>query len=306
MATRDRGRCDVTGPKPAWVGRRAAVGVMVLTAGMAACGEDRVDVTEVLGEACLDARDQLAAVPAPADDSSDVGFLEAAGEAAATAADAGEELVGLGDDQTIADLVQHLRRFPGAGDADQLPGVAYEAIAVIDRIDGFAEALIVPECGAATWRPADWRAMAARSGGQPDEAAFRRDLNQLCEATFPNPSHLTGGTPLLEALGGGPNGGNEPGDATEVKALVLERLNTVSNRPSGVARFIREFSSGLPDQRPSDDLEDEHVALLAAFMHVDTAVPNVVPRDPSPDVRDRVFLALDELEDAWQALDITC
>lgn len=279
---------------------------MVLAAGLAGCDEAPVDVAEVLTAACVDARDHLADVPAPVDEDSDLVFLQATDEATQTVALAAEELIALGDDRSIADLVGHLRRFPGGSDADRLPGVAYEASAAIIRIDGLAEALVVPECRAAMWRPADWHAMTRRPGAQPDEDVFRQDLNRLCAATFPNPSLLADGMPLLQALVAGPDGGDEPGDSDAVKARVLARLNTVSNRPAAAPRFIREFADGLPELLPSDGLEGEHVALLAAFMHMDAAVPSVLPRDPAPHVRDRVYRALDELEEAWHPLGITC
>ena len=293
-------------PKPAWTGRPAIVGATVLAAALAACDEAPVEVAEVLTAACVDARDHLADVPAPVDEDSDLVFLEAADEAAQTVALAAEDLVTLGDDRSIADLVRHLRRFPRISDADRLPGVAYEASAAIIRIDRLAAELVVPECGAAMWRPADWHAMTTRPVTQTDEGVFREDLNRLCAATFPNPSLLADRMPLLQALVAGPDGGDEPGDSDAVKARVLARLNTVSSRPADAARFIREFSSGLSDLRPSDDLVSEYVALLAAFMHVDAAVPSALSRDPPPDVRDRVYLALDELEQAWHPLGITC
>lgn len=292
----------MTARKPAWSGRHAIAGAAALAVGLAACGEEPANVSEVLTEACGDAREQFAAVPAPLDQGSDSAFLEAADQAAGTVVEAAEDLVGLSDDRSIADLIEHLRRFPDGSDADRLPRVAYETSAAIVRIDGLADTLAVPECGAATWRAADWRAMAAERGTQADEAVFRQDLNRLCAATFPDPSALADETPLLEALVERSNAGDED----DVRADVLERLNTVSNKSSDVPRFIREFSDGLRSLRPSADAEDGYVALLAAFLHMDTAVPNTLARDPSPDVRERVYAALDELEDAWHALDITC
>lgn len=110
-------------PKPAWTGRPAIVGATVLAAALAACDEAPVEVAEVLTAACVDARDHLADVPAPVDEDSDLVFLEAADEAAQTVALAAEDLVTLGDDRSIADLVRHLRRFPRISDADRLPGV---------------------------------------------------------------------------------------------------------------------------------------------------------------------------------------
>jgi hypothetical protein len=102
------------------------------------------------------------------------------------------------------------------------------------------------------------------------------------------------------------DGRDEDQDAADVRVGVLVRLDTVSNTSSDVPQFIREFSDGLRSLQPSADAEDGYVALLAAFLHMDTAVPNTLARDPSQDVRDRVYAALDDLEDAWHALDITC
>lgn len=299
-------RGPMTARRPAWSGRHAIAGAAALAVGLAACGEEPANVSEVLTEACGDAREQLAAVPAPLNEGSDTAFLEAADQAAGTVVQAAEDLVALGDDRSIADLIEHLRRFPDGSDADRLPRVAYETSAAIVRIDVLADTLAVPECGAATWRPADWRAMAAERGTQADEAVFRQDLNRLCAATFPDPSALADETPLLEALVERSNGGDEDQDPTDVRADVLERLNTVSNKSSDVPQFIREFSDGLRSLQPSAAAADGYVALLAAFLHIDTAVPNTLARDPSQDVRDRVYAALDDLEDAWHALDITC
>jgi hypothetical protein len=45
---------------------------------------------------------------------------------------------------------------------------------------------------------------------------------------------------------------------------------------------------------------------LAAFTELDSAIPSVMPRDPTPAVRERVYAALDQLEAAWHGLSISC
>ena len=274
----------------------------LLALALAACTEAPPSVADALTDACIDAGDVLAAAPRPADIDSDIAFMEHSQAAAQTVAGIADDLAARGDDRTIADLAWQLHRFPAPGSGDEVLGTAHEAQAAIFRIDGFAQTLRARRCSAATWRPAGWRAMVGRHGRRPDEVTFRRQLDQLCADTFPEPSQLAGGVPLLDALGAD----IAAGSSDDVKARVIARLNTVTARPSEVSRFITDFSAELPQLQPSANLEHEYIALLAAFMRLDSAVPSAMPRDPRPDVRERVDAALDELQHAWEALDITC
>jgi hypothetical protein len=277
-------------------------GPAVLAVALAACTEAPPSVADALTDACIDAGDVLAAAPRPADLDSDVAFMEHSQEAAQTVAAIADDLATRGDDRTIADLAWQLHRFPAPGSADEVVGTAHEAQAAIVRIDGFAHTLRVGRCSAATWRPAGWRAMVGRRRQRPDEVSFRRQLDRLCAETFPEPSQLAGGVRLLDAMGADIAAG--PSD--DVKARVIARLSTVTARPSEVSRFITDFSAELPRLQPSASLEREYIALLAAFMRLDSAVPSAMPRTPRHDVRERVDAALDELQHAWEALDITC
>jgi hypothetical protein len=283
--------------------RRAGMATAaVLAVMLVACGQVPQSVGDVLSQACADARDRLASAPSPVDAGSDTAFVTASREAAATVASVADDMASRGDDPTIADLAWQLHRLSTPSVADEVLSTAHEAQAGIVRIDRLAQTLQVPACGAATWRPAGWRAVAGRHGRRPDDVAFRRQLDRLCAETFPEPSQLAGGVPLLEALvadiAAGPSG--------DVKARVIARLNTVNTRPSDAARFISEFSNELPQLQPSADLERDYLALLAAFMRLDSAVPSAMPKDPPPAVRERVDGALDELQHAWDALDIAC
>jgi hypothetical protein len=289
-------------------GRRAVfAGSAALVAVMAACGEAPVSVGEALREACADARDRLATAPDPNDIDSDAAFLETSKDAANAVGDVADDLADRGDDSTIADLAWQLHRIPASTDPDQAMRAAHEANAAILRIDGFAQALRLPECGAATWRPTAWRAMADRHGGRPSDAAFRSAIDHLCAETFPRPSLLADGASLLRNLVTDHGGGVALGDAPdETKERLLRRLNTVSNRPSEAARFIRDFSNGLPAIHPSQALDAEYTSLLAAFTELDSAIPSVMSREPTPAVRERVYAALDQLEAAWDGLSISC
>lgn len=282
----------------------AIAGSAVLAAMLAACGDGPPNVAEALADGCTDARGLFAVAPTPVDADADAAFIEASREATQTAADVADNQAARGDDRTIAELAWQLHRFPTATSADEVLGVAHEAQAAIVRIEGFAQTLQVHECGAATWRPADWRIMAGRHADRPNDAAFRRQLDQLCAETFPDPFALADDLPLLNALVADTPA--RDGSPDEVKARVIARLNTVTTGPSEAARFIRDFSSGLPQIRPSANLEREYIALLAAFMGLDSAVPRAMPNDPPPEVRERVNAALDDLQNAWEALEITC
>jgi hypothetical protein len=304
----DRLRRAETGGGPAAANRCSRrnricgwAGFAALAVGLAACGEAEVDVTETLTEACTEARQILADAPTPADADSESAFVDASREATQTVATEIEDLGEQVDDPTLADMAWQLNNFPQPTDDEELLGVAHEASAAIVRLDRFAEALGVSQCGAPTWRPADWRAMADRLKEQQSEEAFRADLNQLCAETFPNPARLADGTALLNAL---VDSGQE--ESEDVIAGLLSRLHGLSNRPAEARRFLREFSGALPEMNPSENLEDDYLALLGAFIHVDSVVPNVIPDEPSTEFRRRVDPAFEELERAWGALDITC
>jgi hypothetical protein len=286
------------GSASSWRNRIAGFAALVL--GLTACGEGALDVTETLTDACNEARQTLADAPTPADAGSEEAFLTATREATETVATAIGELGDQVDDRTLADMAWQLNNFPTSVNGDDLLGVAHVASAAIVRIDGFAEALGVSECGAPTWRPADWRAMADRLKEEQSEEAFRADLNQLCVQTFENAPLLAEGTPLLEALVG------ESGQGDEVMDRLLPRLNSVNNRPAEARKFLHEFSDALPGMSPSENLEDDYLALVGAFIEVDAVVPNVIPDEPSADLRRRVEPAFEELQRAWGALDITC
>jgi hypothetical protein len=274
----------------------------MLAAVLVACAQAPQSVSDVLSHACGDARDQLAAAPAPVDTDTDTAFTTASQHAAATVASVADDIAARGDDPTIADLAWQLHRLSTTRVADQPLATAHEAQAGIMRIDDLAQTLQIPACQATTWRPASWRAIADRHEPRPDDTVFRHQLDRLCAQTFPEPSLLTTGTPLLDAL---------VADATtnpthDAKTRVITRLNTVNTRPSQTARFINEFSNQLPQLQPSTNLEHDYHALLAAFMRLDSAVPSAMPNNPPPDIRERVNAALDELQHTWDTLNITC
>jgi hypothetical protein len=277
---------------------------LALVIGVAACGEAPADATDILSTACAEARDVFAAAPAPADADSEAAFLEASDQAVGVVQDAIGELSG-GADASIADLSWQLDDFPTSSDSAAPLVRAQRASAAIVRIDRFAEALSMPGCGAATWRPADWRTLAGRHKEDRTEAEYQESLNLLCSDTFPNPSLLRNGRPLLEALAatGESGGGAAPDD---LQARVLARLNSTSDRGSRAGRFLRDFSRQLPELSPPDTLERQHISLIAAFMHIDSVLPNVIPDDPPTELRSRTDPAFDELEEAWGALEITC
>jgi hypothetical protein len=282
------------------------VGTATLVAVLAACSNAPPSVSEALSEACADARRGLASAPAPTGPESEAAFRRAADEATRIVGDVADEVAHRGDDRTIADLAWQLHRFPSARDESSLRA-AHEASAAIVRIDRFARTLDVPECGAATWRPADWRALADRLAERPSEDEFRRDLNELCEETFPNPSLLSAGVPLLTALVADPKANAGAIDLQEnVKGRLIPRLRPASDRPGDTRRFLTALSNDLPELQPPESLDDEYVALLSALIGLDAAVPRAMPRDPPPAVREHLGAALDELEQAWEALDITC
>jgi hypothetical protein len=271
---------------------------------LVACGAQPVRVADTLANACSDARDRLATAPAPTDVASLTAFVDASAEAARAVARAANDVADRGDDQTIADLAWQLHRFPGSsGYPEEVLGIAHEASAAIIRIDRFAEILQVPECGAATWRPADWRALAVWHGNRPGDAGFRREIDRLCAKTFPNPSLLARGVPLLEALVADVPVNGEPDG---VKVRVIRRLSRMTGQQSDAARFVREFGDELPQIQPSANLERRYLALLTAFMELESVVPRAMPRDPPPPVQERVGAALDDLERAWHDLAITC
>jgi hypothetical protein len=276
-------------------------GSAALVVGLTACGDGALDVTATLDEACAEARETFADAPTPANANSEVAFVEGAQEAAQTVVDVIDELSQQVDDRTLADMSWQLNNFPGSADGGELLGVAHEASAAIIRLNGFAEALSVSECEAPTWRPADWHAMADRLEEARSEEDFHADLNRLCAETFPNPTQLAQGTPLLTALVGGSDDPSE-----DVVATLLSRLTSLNNRPAEARRFLRDFSDALPELSPPESLESDYFALLAAFIHVDAVVPNVIPNDPSAQFRRRVDPAFTELEAAWDDLGITC
>jgi hypothetical protein len=248
----------------------------------------------------------VASAPTPVDPGAERAFRQASDQATRAVADVADELAGRGDDQTIAALAWQLHRFPTANEDHSLRA-AHEASAAIVRIDRFARTLEVPECGAATWRSVDWRALANRLEARPSDDEFQKTLNQRCEENFPNPSLLRAGVPLLAALVADPKADPATIDLRQdVKRRLLPRLRTVTGRPGETRRFLTAFANDLPELQPSVKLEHEHVALIAAFMGLDAAVPRGMPRDPPPAVRERVEAALDELERTWEDLDITC
>ena len=276
---------------------------------LGACGSAPPTVADTLRAACTEARQQVAAAPEPADRATEAAFMAASRDATRAVARVADDLATRGDDRTVAHLAWQLYRFPIASGRDDVLATAHEAGAAILRIDGLARALGIGTCGAGTWRPAAWRAIAERRGARPDDAAFRRELARLCAATFPEPALLDDGVPLLAAMvaagDAGAGGGDGDGDL-EVKRRVVARLNSVTARPSATSAFVSDFSNELPRLRPSAALEDGYTALLAAFLHLDAAVPHAMPRDPPPHVREPVYAALDELQQAWEALGVTC
>lgn len=272
------------------------VGMLILTG----CNEAAADPDDSLSVACTEAEQVFADAPVPADDGSREQFLQAAGEATTIVQDAIDDLEDAVDEQALEDMRWQLDNFPHeAGDEDVVLRVAHEASAAIVRIDRFAEALNVTECGAATWRPADWRAMAARVAGEPAEEQFRQQVDQLCAQTFPEPELLASGEPLLSSLVGG-------AEDDAVTDELLSRLNSLDNRPAAAGRFLRDFSDGLVEIQPSGNLESEYTALVAAFTGIDAVVPRVVPENPSPEFTTRIEAAFEELEQAWSDMDISC
>lgn len=287
-------------------------GVLALVVLAAGCADSPPDAGEEVAAACQQAREDFAAAPAPADDGAQNAFLDASAEAvqrvSVAIAELPENAVGLDDrdvERTLSDMAWQLNNFPSASGGTPVLETAHTARAAIVRLDRFAERLDLSECGAATWRPGDWRTLSDRLQDDTDEDAFRQQLNRLCAETFPNPTMLAEGRPLLEALAANPTG-DDSGPAEDVKGQILARLNTLNDRPADAGRFIRDFSRGLPALNPSDDLDAEYAALLAAFISLESAVPKVVPRNPDPEFRRRVDAALEELEDAWSALEIRC
>jgi len=281
-------------------------GITALIMVLASCRQAPQSVSEALTEACTDARERLASAPPPTDPDTEAAFRRAAEEATQVVGDVADGLADQGDDQTIADLAWQLHRFPSAGQEQSLAN-AHEARAAILRIDRFAHMLEIPDCGAATWRPADWRAIADRLADSQSNEEFRQDLNRLCEETFPEPSLLRDGVPLLTAMVANPGASAPTIDVREdPKDRLVRRLRPSSDRPGDTRRFLTAFSNELPELQPSSNLDDEYLALLAALLGLDAAIPRGMPREPLPAVRERVNEALDQLEDAWQALDITC
>ena len=276
-------------------------GFAALVVGLTACGDGALDVTATLDEACAAARETFADAPAPANANSEVAFVEGAQEAAQTVVDVIDELSQQVNDRTLADMSWQLNNFPGSADGGELLGVAHQASAAILRLNSFAEALSVSECEAPTWRPADWHAMADRLGPERSEEEFHADLDRLCVETFPNPTQLVQGTPLLTAL---VDGSDDPSE--DVVATLLSRLTSLNNRPAEAHRFLRDFSEALPELSPPESLEPDYLAMLAAFIHVDAVVPNVIPNDPPAQFRRRVDPAFSELEAAWADIGITC
>jgi hypothetical protein len=273
---------------------------------LTACGQAPQTVSEALSEVCAEAHATLASAPTPTHPNAQMAFRRAAEEATQLVGDVTDELAVRGDDQTIADLAWQLHRFPSIREDEPLRA-AHEASAAIVRIDRFARTLEVPDCGAATWRPVDWQAFADRLAARPSDSAFRQTINRLCDDTFPNPSLLRTGVPLLAALAAEPSATAATIDVEEnVKSRLLPRLRTVSGRPGDTRRFLTRFANGVTELQPSDELREEHLALVVAFMGLDATVPRGMPRDPPPAVRERVGAALEELEAAWEELDITC
>jgi hypothetical protein len=264
-----------------------------LAAVLAACADDPPTVADLLADACAQARDDIAAAPAPGDADTDAEFVNISRQAASAVGRVAQDLADRGDDTTIADLAWQLHRFPEVANGGQSLAVAQEASAAIVRLDQFADRLQIPECGAATWRPADWRALADRHGDRLRASAFRLRMNRLCAETFPEPSLLAEGTPLLEALVPDANARAGSQDAAGgIRTELIARLNTLSDRQSHTAMFLRDFAEGQPQIRP--------------FKNVESAVPRAMPRDPPPLVRERLGAAFDELQSTWDALDITC
>jgi hypothetical protein len=254
---------------------------------------------------CAEARDIFAAAPAPADADSEAAFIAASDRAVGVVRDALDDLFDEMDDPNAAALSWQVNNFPSMTNSDEVLAVAQRASAAIIRIDRFAAALGMPGCGAATWRPADWRTIAGRHKKDQTEAQFRGDLNRICAGSFPNPALLEGGRPLLEALAATDASG-DTGGADEIKERLLSRLSNLSNRPSATGRFMRDFPRRLPELSPPDTLEREHTSLIAAFMDVESVLPNVIPQNPSQEFRSHTDPAFDELEEAWGALEITC
>jgi hypothetical protein len=269
---------------------------------MTACGEAATDPLETLAEACADARDTFAAAPTPADRNSQAAFLEASDEVTQTVAGVVNDVEDQIEDPALADLSWQLSNFPQGSASDDLLGVAHLASAGITRLDRFAQELGVPNCAAATWRPADWRAMADRLKDEQSEADFMAQVDQLCADTFPDPAALADGGPLLEALAVRA----EDQSTEDTTAQVLPLLGSINDRPSDAARFIRDFSQRLPQMSPPENVEAEYIALLAAFIELQAVIPRVLPRNPTPEFEQRASAALEDLEAAWADLGITC
>jgi hypothetical protein len=279
-------------------------GVVALAVGLAGCSEAPVDVTETLAQACSDAREAFAAAPTPADEQSQAEFLEASGQATQAVAGVIEDLMEQVNDVGLSDMAWQLNNFPTPTQGREVLAVAHGASAAIMRLDRLAEDVGVSQCGAPTWRPADWRALADRIKADQSEPAFRDQLNRLCAETFPNPPMLQNGTSLLNALVANPDGGGTSSE--DVTAQLLDRLNNLTGRHAAASDFLRDFSRDLPALSPSENLEADYLALVTAFMGLEAVLPRVIPNDPSPEFRRRVDPAFDELDRAWGALGITC
>ena len=283
---------------------RCLAGLVAVVTGLAGCSEAPVDVTDTLAQACSDAREAFAAAPTPADDQTQAEFLEASAQATQAVAGVVDELLQQVNDVGLSDLAWQLNNFPAPTEGQEVLAVAHGASAAIMRLDRLAEDVGVSQCGAPTWRPADWRALADRIKADQSEPAFRQQLNRLCAETFPNPPMLANGTSLLNALVANPDGG---GSASEdVTAQLLDRLNNLTGRSAAASDFLRDFSHRLPALSPSESLEADYLALVAAFMGVEAVLPRVIPNEPSQELRGRVEPAFEELDRAWGALGITC
>jgi hypothetical protein len=283
---------------------RCVAGLTALVVGLSGCGEDPVDATEALAQACSDAREAFAAAPTPADEQSQAEFLEASSEATQAVAGVIDGLMDQAPESGLADLAWQLNNFPRPTEGQAVLAVAHGASAAIMRLDRLAEDVGVSQCGAPTWRPADWRALADRLKQDQSESAFRDQLNQLCAATFPNPRMLENGTSLLNALVANPDGsGSAPED---VVGQLLQRLNNLTGRAAAASDFLRDFSRGLLELSPSENLEADYLSLVSAFIGIEAVLPRVIPNDPSQDFRRQVDPAFEELDRAWGALGITC
>lgn len=279
------------------------VAPMMVVFVMTSCGEAAADPAESLSDVCGEVRDSFASAPTPVDRRSQRAFVEASAEATQTVSDVVDDVADELDGPARADLAWQLNNFPQSGNADELLGVAQQASAAITRIDRFAQELGVPDCGAATWRPADWRAMADQLKEDQNEVEFLAQVDQLCAETFPDPTLLAEGAPLLDALA---VRAADDESSERVSARILPLLGSTNDRPSDAARFIRDFSQRLPQLSPSESLESEYISLLAAFIELDAVIPRVLPRNPTPEFEERASDALEGLDRAWADLGITC